>query len=136
MDQQTGNRRGSKRKRWRGVRHLSVAPPADTVLGLVSAPSLRRPLAFVLQMKGGMKSLGGQSSPLQLPRLLQLFDPAARNNTRVTTVNHSKPQLTQSQCYLCLQRRRNLMIFLAAWSCFLVRNEPLMDTQAVPDGER
>lgn len=28
---------------------------------------------------------------------------------------------------LCLQRRRNLMIFLAAWSCFLVRNDPLLD---------
>lgn len=29
--------------------------------------------------------------------------------------------------YLCRQRRRNLMIFLAAWSCFLVRKEPLVE---------
>lgn len=28
--------------------------------------------------------------------------------------------------HLCRQRRRNLMIFRAAWSCFLVRKEPLV----------
>lgn len=28
--------------------------------------------------------------------------------------------------YLCRHRRRNLIIFLAAWSCFLVRKEPLV----------
>lgn len=30
-----------------------------------------------------------------------------------------------SEADLCLQRRRNLMIFLAAWSCFLVKKVPL-----------
>ncbi len=34
-------------------------------------------------------------------------------------------------CHLCLQRLRNLMIFLAAWSCFFVKNDPLMDTKSV-----
>lgn len=29
--------------------------------------------------------------------------------------------------HLCRQRRRNLMIFRAAWSCFLVRKEPLVE---------
>lgn len=35
------------------------------------------------------KRLGGQSSPLQLPRLLQLFDPAQKQpaNTNKSTVN-------------------------------------------------
>lgn len=32
--------------------------------------------------------------------------------------------------YLCRQRRRNLMIFRAAWSCFLVRKEPLLEERS------
>ncbi|PWA19189.1 hypothetical protein CCH79_00019722 [Gambusia affinis] len=61
--------------------------------------------------------LRGQSSPLQLPALLQLFDPAdtaaAVTGSDIMRTGHD--------------RRRNLMIFLAAWSCFLVRNDPLLD---------
>lgn len=40
-------------------------------------------------------------------------------------------QNQQKNEYLCRQRRRNLMIFRAAWSCFLVRKEPLVKRKKI-----
>lgn len=39
-----------------------------------------------------------------------------------------------SSLILCRQRRRNLIIFRAAWSCFLVRKEPLLRAGRGPEG--
>lgn len=41
-----------------------------------------------------------------------------------------------SSLILCRQRRRNLMIFRAAWSCFLVRKELLLRGGRLPAGRR
>lgn len=75
---------------------------------------------------GGGGGLGGQPSPLQLSALFQLFDPG--RPVAALGLGPTTGSMQASEADLCLQRLRNLMIFLAAWSCFLVKKVPLMDT--------
>lgn len=78
---------------------------------------------------GGQSGLG---KPFQLLVLFHFPHPAERGarshqhfQREVGWWRWQGSSQSEEGQYLCLQRRRNLMIFRAAWSCFLVRKEPL-----------
>lgn len=89
-------------------------------------------------MRKAVERSGGQSGlgkPFQLLILLQFPHPAERQGRSQRRLadrgrwdgggGRSKSRARKGED-LCRQRRRNLMIFRAAWSCFLVRKEPLV----------
>lgn len=91
--------------------------------------------------EGGAQSgcQSGLGDPFQLLVLLQFPHPAeTRGRSQETSGGGGGPRggwrqrvhiprgPLQRREHLCRQRRRNLMIFRAAWSCFLVRKEPLV----------
>lgn len=88
----------------------------------------------------GKLPTGGSPSPESLSLVGQPEGPAGRRKARSGQVaspgwgSPSSSWLCFSSLILCRQRLRNLIIFRAAWSCFLVRKEPLFRAGSGPEG--
>lgn len=121
----------------RGTAADGGAPAAEGPAPVKTARSGPRGGEEAAQRSGGQAGLG---EPFQLPVLLQLPHPAGRRGRGQDAGRWRWPRGAggPGRGYLCRQRRRNLMIFRAAWSCFLVRKEPLLegrsDEQTWPAG--
>lgn len=88
----------------------------------------------------GKLPTGGSPSPESLSLVGQPEGPAGRRKAwsgQVASPGWGSPSSSWfcfSSLILCRQRLRNLIIFRAAWSCFLVRKEPLFRAGSGPEG--